>query len=554
MNLCDILRQRATAAPDATAYRFFQGADFNCDSLSYGQLWRQAAALALRFQQAHAAHTRLLIVCKSQKNFTVAFFASLLAGMIAVPTALPRRQAFAARLQLLAHDAQVGAVVFDADEMQSCALEVDGLPIGRYDVRDRLDDSAAATAEAAARFVAPALNGASVAFLQYTSGSTGDPKGVVVSHDNLMHNSALIQEAMQITSASSVLTALPMFHDMGLVGGLLQPMYAGCIGHWMTPAEFVQYPERWLQLMSRFRITTSGGPNFMYSLAARSIEAGQIEGVDLSAWRTAFCGAEPIRAATFAHFSERFAAHGFSARAFYPCYGMAESTLFITGKKPDVLPSVCTALGSDVVSCGVSFGDTTVKIVDPDSATALPELAVGEIWVSGRSVAQGYWRRAELTGERFQAALAGQEQGAYLRTGDLGYLKDGELHVTGRLKDLIIAYGKKYAPQDIEEEAERSHAALRESGGAAFSVSGKDGEALVLVCELEREWLRRQPEWSQICAAVRKAVREAHGLVLDDIVFIKPGALPRTSSGKVMRSQCRSDYLSGSLARLAQAA
>lgn len=543
-NLSDVLLQRALVNPTAVAYRFFHGAHLDSETFTYRDLCEQSLALAARFQQNQAPQARLLLVCKSQKNFVLAFFASLLAGMIAVPTAMPRRQALGTRLQLLARDAQISAVVFDADDIHASALEGCGA-LEEFDLR--ILPAPSEQESLAQQWVRPTFADDAIAFLQYTSGSTGDPKGVMVSHANLMHNSAVIQAAMQVTPESSVLTALPMFHDMGLVGGLLQPMYTGCVGHWMSPAEFVQYPERWLAIMSRLRITISGGPNFMYGLAAGSIRDDEIVGIDLSAWKTAYCGAEPIRAATIAQFSKRFAPYGFRAEAFYPCYGMAESTLFISGKRAGELPRICSDHGSEVVSCGVAHADTEVRIVDPETTLGLSENAVGEIWVRGRSVAQGYWQRPALTEHAFQARIADRDDGPFLRTGDLGYLKGGELYVTGRLKDLIIVYGKKFVPQDIEAEAEASHAALREGGGAAFAVTKNGVETVTLVLELHRKWVRLHGEWHTIAAAVRQAVHAAYGLTPADVLFIKPGALPRTSSGKVMRSQCRALYLAGEL-------
>jgi len=541
----DLLLHRAEGEPDAVAYRFFQGVDFASESLTCRELAHKARALAALLQRTQEPGSRLLMVCKSQKNFTLAFFASLMAGMIAVPTALPRRRAFVERLRLLADDAGASALIFDSDEVRACNVGADGLGMQGIDLRDELER--ADQAELAQHWKRPELRDASIALLQYTSGSTGAPKGVAVSHGNLMCNSAVIREAMEITSDSKVLTALPMFHDMGLVGGLLQPMFSGCTGHFLSPSECAQYPERWLQIVSRFGITVSGGPNFMYDLAARGIAPAELEGIDLSRWAVAFCGAEPIRPATIELFIKHFAPHGFRAETFYPCYGMAEATLFITGKRAGKKAAVCDLQGVNVVSCGVPRGDTTVRIVDPETRAALSDGSVGEIWTGGRSVARGYWRRPELSERVFRAMIAGGGEETYLRTGDLGYLKDGELHVTGRLKDLIIMYGKKYAPQDIEEQAETSHPAVHGCGGAAFSVMRDGAEAAVLVIELRREWLRRADELAAVAAAIRLSVQRLCGLALDDVAFIRPGALPRTSSGKVMRSKCRDDYLDESL-------
>jgi len=310
----------------------------------------------------------------------------------------------------------------------------------------------------------------------------------------------------------------------------------------MAPAELVQFPERWLRRLSDYRITHSGGPNFMFDLAARSVEEEDMEGVELGAWRVAFCGAEPIRASTMTQFCQRFAPYGLRPGAFYPCYGMAESTLFITGNCIGAPPVVSTLHGRPVVGCGTSQPGVRVAIVDPDSGQELAEGVEGEVWVASASVAQGYWQRPALSEAIFGAQLAGHGDIRFLRTGDLAYRDADGLYITGRLKDVLILYGKKYAPQDIEDAA-LGHPALRRDGGAAFTVTVNDTERLVVVHEVERVWVRRVDAQLEIKQALRAAVSSQHGVHVDHVVLIRPGSLPRTSSGKVRRSQCRLDYL-----------
>jgi acyl-CoA synthetase (AMP-forming)/AMP-acid ligase II len=546
----DIVQQRASQTPDRVAYRFIKGAGLDATELRYGELWRLVRQLAVLLRARGLGGRQVLLICKEQRTFVIAFFACLAAGIVAVPTALPRRKALIGRLQSLLENADARAILCDSSEVE--VLAAANGAVGYVDLQALLGDVASTEATAMSCAGLPQIPPEAVAFLQYTSGSTGDPKGVVVTHANLIANSAVIQKAMDISAASAVFTALPLFHDMGLVGGMLQPMYAGCTGHCMSPAEFVQYPERWLQCISKFEITVSGGPNFMYELAARSVGPELVDVCDLSTWKVAFCGAEPIRAATVNLFRERFASRGFQPNAFYPCYGMAEATLFITGHVPGRALVLHDGPNGCRVGCGVVYGDTTVRIVDPDTMQPLADGQVGEIWVRGSSVTQGYWQRPELSGATFHARLSEGGPGTYLRTGDLGLVLNGELYVTARLKDVIVMYGKKFAPQDLEAEAQASHEALCEQGCAAFSVAGADGESVVLVCELRRAWLRRPEAWPAIARAIAAAVSAAHALTLADIVFIKPTTLPRTSSGKVRRAQCRSDYLNGTLERADQ--
>lgn len=544
----ELITERARATPTKVAYQFFQGATLVPVTLTYAALREQAASLAATLMKNGLGGQRVMILCKSQQHFVVAFFGCLMAGAIAVPTALPRRQQLEERLRVLARDAQIGAIVVDSDDV-SLAHFPEELHISiQVDMRSH---AARADLDAlAAGWTAPALDAATPAFLQYTSGSTGDPKGVVVTHANLVQNSEAIRQGMGLSADSRVFTALPLFHDMGLIGGVLQSMYLGATAGCMAPAEFIQYPERWLQIMSQYKMTTSGGPNFMYELAARAVKPELLPGLDLSSWTLAFCGAEPIRPATISAFVERFAPYGFDAGAIYACYGMAEATLFITGAQRGRGLSTSEFEGRAVASCGHTTHDTRIEIVDPDTCTRVADGCVGEIWASGASMAHGYWQRPELSMQHFQAQLADGGNGGFLRTGDLGYRLDGQLYVTGRLKDMIISYGRKYAPQDVEYEAERSHASMREAGGAAFSVTRDGREKTVLVAEVTREYLRRADEMPRISSTVRGAVSAALGLTLDDVVFIKPGALPRTSSGKVRRSQCRADYLADSLQRV----
>jgi acyl-CoA synthetase (AMP-forming)/AMP-acid ligase II len=554
-NIVEILLNHADKAPERPAYRFFQGSSLIPDTLSFGDVRQLASAFAARLQDEGLGGSSALLVCKQQKHFVIAFFACLLAGVTVVPTAPPRRASLRGRLDLLARDANVGAVISDVEDMLSNADEMIGRSARVFDIRACTDVEQARGRASAWRM--PSLAADTIAFLQYTSGSTGDPKGVMVTHANLLRNCAVIQPAMDWNPATSILTALPLFHDMGLVGGVLESMFIGCVANCMPPTEFVQYPERWLQLISKYGISISGGPNFMYDLAARDITDAQIVGCDLSAWRVAFCGAEPIRASTIERFTDRFRASGFRPQAFFPCYGMAEATLYISGVAMDSLPKIDLRDGNPVVGCGRVNGDTELVIVDPETHLRVAETETGEIWVRGGSVAQGYWQRPELNVRTFQATIAGEDGAHYLRTGDLGYLKAGDVYIAGRLKDLIILYGKKYAPQDIENTALNAHPALRPDAGIAFAISDADRERLVVVCELQREWLRRSDAWPEVQTAVRRTVSEQHGVNVDEVVFIKPGSLPRTSSGKVRRAHTCASYASNALeqvlpARIAQ--
>ena len=401
-----------------------------------------------------------------------------------------------------------------------------------------------------------------MAFLQYTSGSTGTPKGVVLNHANLVHNSALIAHAFEHTRTSLGVFWLPSYHDMGLIGGILQPIYVGRTNVLMSPMTFLQKPFRWLSAITRFRATSAGGPNFAYEHCIQKITPEQRKQLDLSSWKLAFNGAEPVRAETLRRFAEKFAPCGFRAEAFYPCFGLAEATLIVSGgyvAKPPIIrsfDSVALTQGKvrevaggsptarDLVGCGQTLPDQKIVIANPETKTTCPPDEIGEIWVSGPSMAQGYWKRPDVTETMFHAHLQDTGDGPFLRTGDLGFMLDGELFVTGRLKDLIILRGVNYYPQDIELTVQRCHPRLRADCGAAFAVEKDGREQLVLVFEVERH---KQGQFGEVFQAIRRAVAGEHDLNVDAIVLIRAGTVPKTSSGKIQRHACRQSYLDGTL-------
>ena len=366
-----------------------------------------------------------------------------------------------------------------------------------------------------------------LAVLQYTSGSTSIPKGVQVTHANLMHNEELIRNAFGQTQHDRVVGWLPVYHDMGLMGNVLQPLYCGAESILMPPTSFLQSPMRWLAAISRYRATTSGGPNFAYDFCCNRITAEQKVNLDLSSWRVAFSGAEPVREQSLKRFSTEFRDCGFRSSAFVPCYGLAESTLFVSGGTNGTGPviqlvqadalernKVITALpeepdGRPLVGCGEVGAGHEVCIVDPEHLTRCEAGTVGEIWVAGPSVANGYWNRGQETADTFEAQLADTGKGPYLRTGDLGFLLNKELFITGRRKDLIILRGRNHYPHDLEATAEKAHPALRACVGAAFSVETEGEERLVLVHELNP---RTQADPIEVIAAIRQAIAEEHEL------------------------------------------
>ncbi|BAY23186.1 beta-ketoacyl synthase [Calothrix sp. NIES-2100] len=561
----DFLRYRAQNQPTQTAYTFLVDGETESINLTYQELDQKARAIATQLLQRGVPGSRALLLYPPGMEFIPAFFGCLYAGFIAVPAYPPRRNQKMSRLEAIASDAEAVVALTTSVELTSIALQLaenNTLAAIPWIATDNLNT------DIAEDWQRHHINSDTLAFLQYTSGSTGTPKGVMITHGNLLHNSQLIYNFYQHTPNSQGVIWLPPYHDMGLIGGVLQPLYGGFPVTLMAPAAFLQKPFRWLQAISHYKATTSGGPDFAYDLACRQITPEQLATLDLSSWEVAFTGAEPIRAQTLDSFAETFAPCGFRREAFYPCYGMAETTLIVSGGLKSEAPIVrhidTTALlqnqvrettaaagGKAIVGCGKSSPDQTVLIVNPESLTPCADGQVGEVWVSGSSVAQGYWNRPEQTQNTFHAYLADNKTGPFLRTGDLGFLQDGELFITGRLKDLIIIMGRNHYPQDIEFTMENCHPALRKAGGAAFAVEVNNVEKLVIVQEVERSYLRKLNA-DEVIGAIRKAVAEHHDLQTHAIALIKTNSLPKTSSGKVRRSTCKAELAAGTLEIVAQ--
>ncbi|MEZ5322770.1 MAG: fatty acyl-AMP ligase [Microthrixaceae bacterium] len=496
-------RTHADTIGDETAFRFLLDGEDDEFVYTHADLDRQARALAARLAQEGEWQDRVVILMAPGPSFLVAFFACLYSGRIAVPAFLPdvtNAERSVPRLRAIAQDAEAVCILTDSlfvafrEQLWGIAPDLARTP---WLV---VDDELAGADDGA--WSDEGVTGDTVAFIQYTSGSTSVPKGVVLTHSNLLANSELISSNVGVADRDVWVSWLPPYHDMGLIGGILQPLYRGGSGVLMSPMDFLAKPRRWLQAITKYRATASPSPNFAFELCVRRIPPEEREGLDLSSWRRAFNGAEPVRPSTLERFDEAFGPYGWRPQTMLPCYGMAEATLFVSGHRSDD-PPVVTPFDRDRLAVGVAVAPTSgspverlvacgpaeplheIRIVDPDSFADVEDGRLGEIWLSGPSVGQGYWGRRRQTEETFRAHTATGE-GPYLRTGDLGFLLDGELYVAGRIKDVIIVRGRNIYPQDIELLVE-SVDGVRAGCIAAFSVTDDDGatEGLGIVAEVK---------------------------------------------------------------------
>lgn len=564
-NFVELARSRANEKPDRTAYVFLQDGENESGRFSFAELDRRARAIAARLQSLGMTGERALLLYPPGLDYIEGFFGCLYAGVIAVPASLPSRRQ-QSRLLAVVNDAAPGVIMTTAElaaKFQQDFLNEQSNPCPLWCVTDTPDVGVAES------WVKPVLSADSLAFLQYTSGSTGDPKGVMVSHGNLMANQEAIKQGFGHNERTTVVGWLPLYHDMGLIGNLLQPLYLGGTAILMPPMAFLEKPVRWLRAISNYQANTSGGPNFAYELCLRKISAEQMQGLDLTDWTLAFNGSEPIRAATLEGFAEKFADCGFRRDSFFPCYGLAEATLFVSGGK---LPAVGCAVHTEknhevrTVSCGSTSDLHEIRIADPETGEACQEGGIGEIWVAGPSIAKGYWNRSEQSEHIFRARLPdiagldypGADTGSqrleqppqtYLRTGDLGFVDNGQLYITGRIKDLIIIRGRNFYPQDIEQALTEEIPELIPDGCAAFSITRADDEQLIVVAEITRAAMRAG-DHAAIAAAVAKVLAEVCELVAAELVLVQPGTVPKTSSGKIRRQPCKQLYLANALPML----
>ena len=555
--LPQILQVRAAVEPERRAYVFLDERGDEQAVLTCGELHQRALATAAELAARCSPGDRALLLFPPGLDFVVAFFACLYAGVVAVPVNPPRHGRLAAATHSIVADCQPAAVLSPLalfEEVKAVLPRAGAAGATAYWIPV---DGPASRAPSPAFLPRPPAPG-SIAFLQYTSGSTSAPKGVMVSHGNLIANQRMIAATFGHDQDSTVVGWAPFFHDQGLIGNVLQPMYAGATCVLMAPMTFARWPLRWLAAVSRYRAHTSGGPNFAFDACVARAARSDIPDLDLSGWRVAFNGAEPVRPQTMRRFTETFARYGFRAEAFLPCYGLAEATLLVTGsgkgRGPRTLEVDPAELGRErcvpvppgqgrtLAGSGLVLPDVDVRVVDPATGVPRAEGEVGEIWIAGPAVARGYWRRPDATLATFGARCPAAPGQRYLSTGDLGFLTDGELYVVGRLSDLVIIRGRNYYPQDIEETAARAHQALRAGGCAAFGVAAADGERLVLVQEVKPgEAAAAGPD--EIAGAIRAALIRDHQVALGDLVLTLPGQLEKTSSGKLMRSAARKRYL-----------
>lgn len=559
--MVEIFEKNCAMHPDKVIYYLLEDGYSESDRITFSQMNRRVKAVAAALQSRFNKGDRALMLFPSGIDFIVSLFGCLYSGIIGVPAYPPRKNRMFERFEAIVNDCRPSILLTtskirdDISKNFSGEVCLEGLDFMVYEEIDP---------EMESRWTDPVLQPDDLALLQYTSGSTGIPNGVMVSHFNIVQNSEYIRHAFGHDANTFGVNWLPGFHDMGLIGALFQPPYLGATNAIIPPNAFLLRPMNWLRAISKYRATTAGGPNFALDFCVDRFKPEELEGTDLSSVKPFFCGAEPIRKETLDRFCETFKPYGFDARQIYPCYGLAESVLIVSGGALDEEPVYVTVDAKEIekgeviivpenhpnartfVSCGYPWQGTKVAIVDSALSIVNVEGHVGEVWVSGPSVARGYWNKPEETEKTFKACLADTGEGPFLRTGDLGFIYEGHLYISGRIKDLIIIRGMNHYPHDIEHTVGLSHEAIQQGAVAAFSIDEGGEERLGIVCEIRRTHLR-DLKAEAVFEAIRQAVADNHQLQVHAVALIRTGTIPKTSSGKIQRLAAKKEYLQGEL-------
>ena len=563
-NFVDVLRYQAAQQPDKCAFTYLAsagGSEIESETrITYAELDQRARAIGAILQKAAKAGDRALLLYPSGLEYIAAFMGCLYAGVIAVPSYPPKKSQSrqARRVQALAADSKP-SVVLTSSELKG---EIQELQWEQGHEFPQVIFTDAISSDACCEWQEANITAESLAFLQYTSGSTSTPKGVMITHANLLHNEECIRTAFGQNSSSIIVSWLPLYHDMGLIGSILQTMYVGATCVLLSPVDFLRQPRLWLETISRFRATTSGGPDFSYDLCVKKIQPEQRKGLDLKTWEVAFNGAEPVRSETLLSFAEAFADCGFRLHSFRPCYGLAEATLMVAAgdgkiisfhKQTEAEPgSLFENSSRTLVGCGEVHHELEVAIVNPETFCRCEPREVGEVWISSPSVARGYWNREEETRQVFGARIKNEPGGPYLRTGDMGVKNKRQLFIVGRLKDLIIVRGRNLYPEDLELLAQGCDEGLRRGSGAAFSVDDDGQQRIVLVQEVSRTHKLKDPE--AVAAKIRETISRECEAQISEIIFVKEASLPKTSSGKLQRHLYRKMFIDGELKVIANSA
>lgn len=562
--LVEVLRKQASEQPNHPSFTFLIDGEKQAVQLTYGQIDRKARSIASRLQFLDMTGGNALLLFQSGLEYICAFMGCLYAGVVAIPFAPPnpaQMERTLSSIQQVLADARP-RVLLTTSAVRSVAEKFFvSMPQEQTLQWLATDDIPEQNAE---NWQEPDITGNTLAMLQYTSGSTAAPKGVMLSHGNILHNLSLIPQRCLLTKESTHVTWLPLHHNLGLMLGVALNLYLGAHSILMSPISFLQRPYRWLRAISHYRAHTSAAPNFAYDLCAEKISPQELTTLDLRTWEVAMVGGEPVQQDILARFAKTFARQGFRPEAFLPGYGMAESAVMISVSKRKEVPTF-KSLSKEfleqgrAVECPMNSPETIktvgyelfpedqhLVIVAPEKLLPLPPGEIGEIWVKSQSIAQGYWGQTAKTEETFQAYLPDLGTGPFLRTGDLGFIKDDQLFITGRCKDLIIINGRNHYPQDLELTVQNSHRVIQSGGCAAFSLTDTDEERVVIVAELDVQE-GTTPDLKAITLAVQQAVAVEHGLRVN-VALLKPGSMPKTAIGKVQRFACRAGYLAGTLA------